>query len=295
MYNETVTVDDQGDWSYSPLKYWPNQVTSANLDGKVSFLAYYPMAEAATNGLSLVDPSGAEFTAASSADPCVKYELGKDTDVDLMWGVETTAGTPHLNCTKATGEVAFDFKHALARVGFSVKLNSDITSAANETSVTINSIEFGGTIADETFTSVMHNSGVLNLNNGTKNIANWVSTDGTYKLELVTADFTDGGLFNDATLGNTITNKDEEYFMVIPQDLASAGAKMRITYTVKTIDDQLDLGYSEIKNIYVHDLTDNFENGKSYLYSYTIGIDAVELSGSVSAWEGITDSPLTVE
>ncbi len=296
MYNQTITKGSDGAWTYSPLKYWPNTVTSANKDGLVSFFAYWPMVANAEN-LTLVDTEGAALTTASTTDPCVKYVLDQAEAVDLMWAVNDKTGLPFLDMVKqdTEGKVAFQFKHALARVGFSITLADDILNADatnGETTVTINSIEFGGTITGEDFTSTIYGDGILNLNNETDSEANWTAGEKRVDLTLESTDFTNDGVFSYSATETegfhaTMTNEGESYFMIIPQNLTES--KMRITYTVSTKDSQYgDDATVDVENKYVYGLQ-NFVNGKAYLYNIEIGLNSVKVSGDVEAWEDATD------
>lgn len=130
MYNQHVTGDGAVDvapttWTYSPLKYWPNNFVSGAVDtqdpaaqgnatnGYVSFFAYAPylngvaanVIDAATLTSSTID--GATVKTASDGagrstgitkisgnqyvgNPTLTYVL--DQNVDLMWGTKGTTG-----------------------------------------------------------------------------------------------------------------------------------------------------------------------------------------------------------
>ncbi len=166
MYNQLVTASGTSSsytWSYSPIKYWPNDfASSAAVDNQslasaatgskattVSFFAYAPYVSvnASTGDLTSGSPTegitGLTSNAATS-DPKVTYKIATtpEKSVDLMWGVApastaytiTTSGTqsvtegmPNKNLTKqATGEkIDFNFKHALARLGLTVQATRD--------------------------------------------------------------------------------------------------------------------------------------------------------------------------
>lgn len=156
MYNQQVTGTDVAApvWSYSPIKYWPNDNTAADNagakgetnTGKVSFFAYAPYAN-----LSATDAnknSGIIAVSANDAksDPTVTYKLTTDgsANVDLLWGsaeasnsAAKTNGTTvsgsaqngktlvggkaavnvDLTKMKNSGKILFVFKHALAKFG----------------------------------------------------------------------------------------------------------------------------------------------------------------------------------
>lgn len=305
MYNQAVEKG-RSSWTYSPLKYWPNEVTSANAAGKVSFFAYYPMAAVET-AVSIATAT----TTTAAVDPQITYDASdRDKQVDLLWGVEGTSGLPFLNQTKqiASEKITFAFKHALARVGFKIKLGGDIiTEAPTVTTVTINKIEFGGDLdADKEVALVgkLTKSATLNLNNTTNGVAIWTdhSTTDAYSLSLGTADFTGNGIFggtDNAALAAAaeITNDAGKYFMIIPQDFASNATKMRITYTVTTTDAALNGGSSEVENIHVSDVSTNFANGNAYLYTFTIGLNSVKVDATINTWTDATgvDVPVSLD
>jgi len=150
MYNQQVYYD-ASKWTYSPIKYWPNDNATADNAGatgngasKVSFFAYAPY----TNAASSTGITG--FSANTNlGDPWVTYALAGNNDgqeVDLLWGTADESlningttqgnGTPtgilsgykvNIDMTKQkTNEtvsssddnrVKFNFKHALAMFG----------------------------------------------------------------------------------------------------------------------------------------------------------------------------------
>lgn len=149
MYNQKVSG---AEWTYSPLKYWPNDNSTADNDGatgstdsKISFFAYAPfVGDEATGALAGGETSGitAIPASATAGDPSISYALAAgDKSVDLLWGTcaddaayasadgtTTFAGgkasadalaKTNINVSKLrTGEkIKFNFKHALAKIG----------------------------------------------------------------------------------------------------------------------------------------------------------------------------------
>lgn len=114
--NQKVTYSaDKTKWTYSPDKYWSPQ-------GHIDFLAYAPYVD----GTKLTDTS-IDFTVADKVA----------NQKDLLWANAE-------NQTKAnnsgTNKVNFTFKHALAKIGYTVK-----TSAAYDgTTITLKSIKLAG-------------------------------------------------------------------------------------------------------------------------------------------------------
>lgn len=147
MYNQQVTgTGTPLTWSYTPLKYWPNDTSAGAVDGaggatgstagggKVSFFAYAPYVATATGDDGIIGMSANT----STYDPQITYKLPatptESNTVDLLWGLrgddsystaigtaeEGAVGTTYnKDLTKQTvGEkVSFLFKHALAKFG----------------------------------------------------------------------------------------------------------------------------------------------------------------------------------
>ena len=100
MYNQKVYVKNgEAKFTYSPLKYWPNDFSDSDVDdkgatgsgeyGRVSFFAYAPHVANANVAQGTVEgnvQSGITgmTSNATHTDPYIFYTLGKD--VDLLWG-----------------------------------------------------------------------------------------------------------------------------------------------------------------------------------------------------------------
>lgn len=120
MFNEAITSTDAGaTWTYSPLKYWPNEVRNDLSDndadnngastayangGNVSFFAYAPYV---SNG-ALDTKVGITAMSANNAegDPKVTYTLNDGTNtsnVDLLWGTNDTSDNSIFGGSTNTG------------------------------------------------------------------------------------------------------------------------------------------------------------------------------------------------
>ena len=196
MYNQKVSG---ANWTYEPVKYWPNEYGSnAQSDDvdKLTFFAYAPYTEnvpatGKVTGDNQVGITG--FTRATAAgDPYVKYVGSLDPlkCVDLCWGVADpnqnvtwniiqggsqtmTAGMPWMNVQrpqKSLGQkMKFFFKHALTQLNVQIDadVNTDTHGAGVEvdskSKVYVRSITFNGFAM----------KGALNLNNEDANTPNW--------------------------------------------------------------------------------------------------------------------------
>ena len=205
-------------WVYTPLKYWPNETENdsqtnpdhAVMNGtlslldKLTFFAYAPYvsAGAGSAGIRAITANDGTLTtigsgagARSAADPAIEYKTAATAteSVDLLWGVAPAGGhhytgvngntyganqgLPYLNLVKpdVNTSLKFYFQHALARFGFTVAAAIDqvpqggVWPGDNATRITVEKIELTGYFANE---------GILNLNNPTAGVANWINMCG---------------------------------------------------------------------------------------------------------------------
>lgn len=187
-------------WTYFPIKFWPNDYSTGAVDDqdndsggnpatgsgadRLSFFAYAPYAETATNGTVAGAPTSgitALTDATDTGDPLVSYTIaasGPDlTDAaDILWGVDAATGLPHLNMTKQRTDetVAFAFRHALTRLRLNIRAMVDETTPGTtdpdaDTRILVNSIAVSGNAAS---------SARLNLNNTTAYTPLWQNPTG---------------------------------------------------------------------------------------------------------------------
>lgn len=212
MYNTKVSTKD---WTYSPLRYWPNETSTTNADGKgatsegvdrLSFFAYAPYVEAtAKTGAVTENTVGITALTANNAttDPKVTYVVADDPSksVDLLWGVvpagttkwsnvtgtdiDIAEGKPYLNLIKpnTTQKVNFNFRHALAKLGLKVVGAFDAVTGGTKdaaTKITVASVTIEGKGFKKT--------AVLNLNNTTANEPLWEAVKDAGDITLTVSD-----------------------------------------------------------------------------------------------------------
>ena len=212
MYNTKVSTKD---WTYSPLRYWPNETSTKNADGKgatsegvdrLSFFAYAPYVEAtATTGAVTENTVGITALTANNAttDPKVTYVVADDPSksVDLLWGVvpagttkwsnvtgtdiDIAEGKPYLNLIKpkTNQKVNLLFKHALAKLNLNVVGAFDAVTGGTKdaaTKITVASVTIEGTGFKKT--------AVLNLNNTTANEPLWEAVKDAGDITLTVSD-----------------------------------------------------------------------------------------------------------
>lgn len=379
MFNEHVHWTAAGGWTYSPLKYWPNETTNdsqtapyqatATTKDKLSFFAYAPYVNLTTAGSMITnfaansaDPATGKTDAYIEAtpstgilaitkenyagDPLVEYAVtsNPDNNVDLLWGVapaglsytdvsgSTTSvpvGTPLKDMVKPDKDqkMKFLFQHALSRIGLTVVSAIDQIAAGDdggkyttdETRVLIEEVKIWGEFGTK---------GVLNLNNGNKNEANWIeasvkrtwSTEGSPLFTVTSANgyLADDLRYDDSALTGTGTvedtpskfadlnegvlpsektllkadGSDPRYFMVIPSPLPAVqtGLYVQIKYHVITKDTKLTGNVSNITNTITRRADIHFENGKSYNLKLILGMTSVKLDATVADWQVADDA-----
>lgn len=326
MYNEKVTYDTSKGWTYSPVKYWPNEFQTSgdggysdNID-RLSFLAYAPWegADGVNTHLDAGKKDGedgevgilgfgnkdwSEGSADSiknnevKGDIYVKYKTAKNpkNSVDLLYAAGFNDNPSKLkNLTKPTvnSKVQFNFAHALSRLEFAIRYESDGTNGTadnttndiiSETTIKLNSITIKGDKLGET--------GFLNLATGT-----WsgVTATGNYVLNI---DKTHSNINIGGEIGNQVVpgtyatvmgNTDKDYFMFIPN--GETTFTVTANYTVTTTDEALADGKSVITNNIVNTVKFTPEAGKAYKLKLAIGMVSVKLDADVTAWPTSTEA-----
>lgn len=318
MYNQQVTYASSK-WSYSPLKYWPN-----NTDAKVTFCAYAPYATTNNaNGLT----GNIHFDAVNTMkDSKLTFTVNPvvTEQNDLLWASATDQSKNSTPGVSVTDKINFSFAHALAKVGFKVEamvdeVNADADKTPNDdNTVTSEAIASGTTI---TVTKVeligaFYKQGVLDLQDGTWTLdpqekisnsdAEYLSGDYTSKAELTPTERTqeygfkleNDNFTNDKVVSITSKqlNNEDSYIMVIPQNFTgSENVKIRVTYTVKTEDDALTGSASVVENVITSSAFNfDFQQANAYTFSLHIGMTSVKVKASVKPWTDGGDTSVNV-
>ena len=318
MYNQQV-VWSTGDkaWTYSPLKYWPNETGTGESDGRtdhLSFFAYAPYLKG--------DPR-LNFSANNAkGDPTVTYTTPNDLGqcLDVLYATKPDGTSPYTDLTKQNvgDSVTFSFHHTMSRLNFNVRAAFDEIAAgsnakADSTRITVESItlETEGSVATE---PLFFTSGTLNLRTGV-----WTkapnSSDGTPKIVLsgnaIGTDVRDQGdkrvyQMLDANkkvipgVDNTWRNAGNGYLTLLPNSsLTTATApKLKVTIVYYTTSDDprlvLSGGRTRVKSTVSNTLSGfRFERGKAYAINMLIGMTSVKFTVQVQNWrDPITFAPI---
>ncbi len=197
MQNQQVTwgvqwVDDKGDtnpandenqydWVYYPLKYWPNSTDNATARN-ISFFAYAPWADASAS------PEAGVIDYVRDGDrlPHVIYKLGApNQQVDLLWakavdtkrngnGLITVDNTDPENIVHTYQKVPLEFHHALSAIDIYVQRVYDepaytgkIPDAVLYPTLYISKLELTSTTAAADGKNGLQLSGRFDLEHGT--------------------------------------------------------------------------------------------------------------------------------
>ena len=274
--NQKVTCPDTK-WIYSPLKFWPTQ-------GKIDFLAYAPYVENTT----LTDGSKINNFIVS------KTIAGQ---TDLLWAKAT--GSISADLTSAKEKVKFLFKHALSRLGYTVKLSGNY-SPENVT-FTLKKITLAGS-PDET-TKAFYTKGTIDLSKTATNenkedlsktnttTGLWTADDTKQNFDWFSAGAQPVNITYVDPADQTkkpVSNSPSDYLFVIPQDFSQTKTEghdvdelyVIVEYTIHYQDgkEQTNTVYKQIKK--------HFLQGNAYMLNLTLGLPIefdVDVTGSVDA------------
>lgn len=269
MQDQRVTASGETDvaataWTYSPIKYWPNDTGD-----KVSFFA---------------------VTDASATLPVTTFNTISDESLAPSFDV-TDAATDIMiaSCLDveepADGSITFAFKHIMSQVNVTAKLAAQLDAA---TTVTVTGFTIDGNDYPSngtfTFDKEDESSGVWS-SGGAASYFNDVAT--SYLL----ASLVDDGVLNndDTPTATTLT----EPILVVPSTSKTLAAEL--TYTVFTKAGENSPNNSTITNTATFNIEPTAMN-TIYNYNISISLTGVVVKASISGWESTTvDKTVTVE
>ena len=284
MFDQEVTGSHAGGFTYTPVKYWPNETTD-----RLSFWAYAPFKSAA-NGIT------ENTTNTTAGYPKITYTLPTDANqVDLLWATPQmnkvnnsayTSGTANPSAGDATisNKVVLTFHHALALLDVQARYLVDLVNeggtagaADASTTVTINSISLSGSFPA---------SGVLNLNDGTwSNQADAAATE-------FERTFTTPKVVTNANASIIDAN---EQMMVIPKSEGATEITVTVDYDVTTTDNKLSGSKSVVNNVLTSKGNITIQGGKKYKLILVLGLTSVKLDVAVENWVDATGDPTEID
>lgn len=233
-------------WTYSPVQYWLPQ-------GHIDFLAYAPY-DSQYDKQVAKDNQKLNFTVNSTIT----------AQKDLLWANAT-------NKTMTDKTVTFTFKHALSRLGYTVKLNKNYTG----TTITLNKITLAGS-SDGT-EKAFYTTGTIDLSK-TSSTDLWTISTPAAKQKF---DWFSGT----QTLATTdYKNPDANYLFVIPQNFSATATDKLYVIVEYTIEGYKDVT-TAMKNTVYKRLDKEFEQGKAYTINLNIGLTPIEFNAEVNDWD----------
>lgn len=320
MYNQQVTWHKAANaWTYTPLKYWPNEHGTDESDGRTDCLSFFAYAPYLKNDTRL------NFSANNApGDPTVTYTTPNDLNqcLDVLYATNPD-GKPLTDLTRQNvgDNVTFSFHHTLSRLNFNVRAAFDEIAAgtnakADSTRITVERITLETDGSDGTTDPLFFTQGTLNLHTGS-----WTpptntdgSATGTPRLVLsgtaLNPDVRDQGdkcvyQMKDANkniipgVDNTWRNAGNGYLTLVPNaNPTSSTPKLKVTIVYHTTSDDprlvLSGGRSRVTSTVSKTLSGfRFERGKAYAINLLIGMTTLKFSVQVQNWrDPITFAPM---
>ena len=264
MFNQKVEGSNASGFTYSPVKYWPNEQ-----DDKLSFFAYAPY----MNGTNGISENSLNITPGA---PSIKYEMpsSEDSQADILWA------TPVLNMAgrdQGASKVLLKFNHSLSALGMKIRYLAELQ-------------DLGGTVGDAlasgskvylnsvTFSSDFPSSGVLNLQDGS-----WSDVRSSASRSY-TRSFGEAAQGLEVGKENSDILSGDDLVLMIPR--GSMEIAVSVTYTVITDDASLKDGKSVIVNTISKSTTINASNGSKTDLILVLGLTSVKFDApEVSVWE----------
>lgn len=330
MHNQLVRWDATK-WTYSPLKYWPN-----NEADKITFFAYAPYEENWKTG----DKTGIALAGPTEAGtPGVTFTLNKQNDLRKMVDLVVANAknqTYNLTNTNSKGKVKFEFQHTLCRLSFKVRLGDGVFTGMDGkksfiyvTNMWIVGTNHGNTTSSGNLSLIYpvaaNNAGSKFYTKGTWAEEHWNYKDAS-QYEIPTKDYSLNGIldvdagitYSQLPAGHTNPMKGVkvdakaqttpvslfpagEYLYLIPiGDNASGGTgcekgdiKIGFHYDIVT-EDQTDPGkYIATHTESVIDIQKgHMKRNESYVYTLKINLHAIEIeSATVKKWNDQAITP----
>lgn len=276
MLNQVVDYDGTK-WTYSPIKYWPNETggdISDDID-RLSFFAYYPPADqpSDTTGIDVRAKGTTTAYGENSVglpDFHFVQKLAVDRQVDLMFSEFANGADRNLTKPAVDVPVTFTFKHALAQVSFEVELVTGMTMVVKNMTLTgpygegtcaldpsnVNALSYTWTTAGSRNTYTLSN-------------ASGARTKLLMIPQAITSDFV---LHIEYDLEFEGADKGED----------GTGTGTTIVYSDNRCDARLDKMLDGEGNTVPSTVT-NWLPGKKYVYKINPGLDRIEFSEVVEA------------
>lgn len=257
-----------GGWALTPKYYWP-------ATGKLSFVAMSP---SIANTTTYDKTNGFSITTA--------WSQGADENaiVDLMYSEPAfnKAKADYTGYEETTGDansykgVDITFKHALSYITFKVKTAAEYTT----TDFRLNSITLSGVYTTGTFTQKATDPWTEDTTSDPAKVGTYIA-------------FTKSpGLPFDHSVAVAANAEATKEIIILPQTLTAGQQKITVNYEISTDNKAIDdadkvwiaqTQFADLKNSVV----DEWEMGKKYVYTLSIGMQEIIFDPAVTNWDPI--------
>ncbi|MGL4332077.1 MAG: fimbrillin family protein, partial [Bacteroidales bacterium] len=255
-------------WSHTGNYYWPE--TEA-----LSFFMVAPYYDATT-------PYGGDVNANLDITKGASMTLSVKIKDDVAEQIDVLAASVLNQQRKdqTTGAVNFTFKHILSRIGFKASMDKNDNLKFKVTGLTYSFADVKSK-ADFKFTD-----NTVDFTNSVKHATDYKT------IALLTPDRILGGTVGGTKVENIVLNNDASYLMILPQDLAVAAIKVKVTYKIAVAGD----AYGDSKTAEISLPAQKYVMGKAYTHnlkfskSSTGGDDLLEVTfGEVTVEDWVSE------
>lgn len=244
MNATSVTCDGNGNWTYSPLKYWTETGTHA-------FTAYLSKQNGVTNYPTVT------YDQTSNALSISQWEITPDNQFDFLYAYHSrsmTEANPHR-------QVEFELNHLLCAVQFNVVNLYDVTTVLNVSNFTISGLS-------------NTQQATLSLSDGNVSYECEQDEEGTGVIKVERASSVN---YNQAynvfsRFGNV---GDEGYLLMWPHEAGDIFNKLQVSFEQDGSSRSLSLASAG---------TNNWSAGQKYVYNLYVKDDRINIQAEVRPW-----------
>lgn len=223
-------------WTHTGKYYWPESEA-------LSFFMVAPYYDSSKPYLTDDANANLDITQGASMTLSVKVKDDVAQQVDIL-------AASVLNQTKAQPVVGFTFKHILSRIGFKASMNTEDNLKFKITGLTYSFADvYSGGIFDYTEKSIA-------LLEKAKHATNYMNIP-------LLADRILGGTVGGQKVESVALNDDASYLMILPQSLAVAAIKVKVTYQIAVAGDE----YGTPKTAEINLPAQTYEMSKAYTHN----------------------------
>lgn len=264
-----------GGWALEKKYYWP-------ATGKLSFVAMSP---------SIANTTTYDKTNGFSITTAWSQGADENTIVDLMYSEPAfnKAKADYTGYEETTGDknsykgVDITFKHALSYITFKVKTAAEYaTTDFRLKSITLSGVYTTGTFIQKHATDPWTES--------TSNVGEYVAFDYSRVIPGSDPATTFGELVFDNDPAVTVPETSGKEIILLPQALTAGKQKITVNYEISTDGKAIDAAdkvwipqtqFADLKN----SLVDEWEMGKKYVYTLSIGMQEIIFDPAVTNWD----------